>query len=253
MIAWLPNGAWYATLMRLVLALAALTLVPGPVYAQAATAKPVTTSRTGAQPAAPDTRTVEQRWEGSRHGEFLRRIVPPYLTPATLPEPQSRGARLTAQYCVQCHYLASPAMHHAEKWPAIIARMAPRMHGKGNMGALMKDLMADMQAPSPDEVREMVSYHQKYSKPALLPSAVPEADTRVAHAFTQACSQCHALPKPDAYARAQWPAIVRRMEHNMAWMNRVVGSKPDGQGDPREPQYRAEEIMRYLQKYAKDR
>ena len=46
---------------------------------------------------------------------------------------------------------------------------------------------------------------------------------------------------------AEWPAVVARMERNMAWMNRVVGN----QTDPREPQLRIEEILEFLQKYAR--
>jgi hypothetical protein len=37
------------------------------------------------------------------------------------------------------------------------------------------------------------------------------------------------------------------MEQNMAWMNRVVGNQPD----PREPQLRVDEILWFLQKYAR--
>jgi nitrate/TMAO reductase-like tetraheme cytochrome c subunit len=224
----------------------------GGTYAAICTALTLTWPSAFAQVPAPDVKTVEQRWERSTHNEFLRRIVPPYLTPQTLPEPQSRGAKLTAQYCVQCHYVAAPAMHHAEKWPAVISRMAPRMHGKGNMGALMKDLMADMQAPTEEELRVMVAYHQKHAKKAIAPSAAPEPATRVGEAFVQACSQCHALPDPRAYRKEQWPAIVRRMDDNMGWMNRVIGSKPNGRSDPREPQYRTDEIIAYLQRHAKN-
>jgi hypothetical protein len=37
------------------------------------------------------------------------------------------------------------------------------------------------------------------------------------------------------------------MEQNMAWMNRVVGT----QRDPTEPQLRLDEILGFLQKYAR--
>jgi hypothetical protein len=37
------------------------------------------------------------------------------------------------------------------------------------------------------------------------------------------------------------------MERNMQWMNRVVGS----QRDPREPQLRIDEIVRFLQRHAR--
>jgi len=41
------------------------------------------------------------------------------------------------RYCVQCHNLPNPAMHHAGKWPGIVERMVLRMHGRGNLGTLM--------------------------------------------------------------------------------------------------------------------
>ena len=54
-------------------------------------------------------------WSQSPHGKMLERILPPSIEPRELPEPGSEGARLTARYCVQCHYLPSPQMHTAEK------------------------------------------------------------------------------------------------------------------------------------------
>src|SRR5688572_6243779 len=80
-------------------------------------------------------------WSKSPHGRMLERILPPSIEPAQLPEPNSEGARLTARYCVQCHYLPSPQMHTADKWNTIVVRMVWRMQGKGNMGALMKEMM----------------------------------------------------------------------------------------------------------------
>ena len=94
-----------------------------------------------ADPDAP-MRAARERWQRSPHGEMLTRIIPPYLEPSGLPEPGSLGARLTTRYCVQCHNLASPAMHDAGKWPAIVGRMLPRMRGHGNMGPVQSLLAA---------------------------------------------------------------------------------------------------------------
>jgi hypothetical protein len=55
------------------------------------------------------------------------------------------------------------------------------------------------------------------------------------------------LPDPRRHTAAEWPAVVARMEQNMTWMNRVVGNQPD----PREPQLRVDEILWFLQKYAR--
>lgn len=188
------------------------------------------------------------RWEYSTHGEMLRRILPPTTDPAQLPEPASRGARLTVQYCVQCHNLAPPAMHHAAKWPAIVNRMVPRMQGKGNMGTIMKDLMMDVAAPDPAEIAAITAYLQKHAQQRLDAAALPEANkTQVWVSYVQACSQCHVAPDPRRHTRDEWPQVVARMEKNMEWMNRVVGSR----ADPREPQYRSDEIVAYLQRYAR--
>jgi hypothetical protein len=46
---------------------------------------------------------------------------------------------------------------------------------------------------------------------------------------------------------AEWPAVVARMQENMQWMNRVVGSQPV----PGEPQLRVEAIVDFLQRHAR--
>ena len=55
------------------------------------------------------------------------------------------------------------------------------------------------------------------------------------------------LPDPRRHTASEWPAVVERMEKNMKWMNRVVGSRPE----PDEPQLRVEEINAFLVKYAR--
>lgn len=188
------------------------------------------------------------RWEQSTHGEMLRRIIPPVIEPAQLPEPKSRGARLTAQYCVQCHHLAPPAMHHAAKWPAIVARMTPRMEGRGNLGVTMKELMANVRAPGAAETRVISAYLQKHAQKFVAQAALPEAGkTRAWTSYVQACAQCHIAPDPQRHRAAEWPRVVARMEQHMTWMNRVEGSR----SNPVEPHYRSEEIAAYLQRYAR--
>jgi hypothetical protein len=70
-----------------------------------------------------DIAEARKRWAESPHGPMLERILPPTFEAAQLPERGARGARLTIQYCVQCHNLPNPAMHHAAKWPTIVERM----------------------------------------------------------------------------------------------------------------------------------
>jgi cytochrome c5 len=195
-------------------------------------------------------RSVEearQRWAESPHGQMLERILPPTFAPAQLPQPDSRGAALVVQYCVQCHNLPSPAMHNAAKWPGIVDRMVVRMRGRGNMGELMKDMMAGVQAPTDEETRILVAYLRQNSQRALDPRKYPDVDTPAAQSFRLACQQCHVLPDPQRHTAQQWPAIVERMERNMLWMNRVVGS----QRNPFEPQLRTDEIIRFLQRHAR--
>jgi len=190
---------------------------------------------------------AKQRWAKSPHGPMLERILPPGFEPAQLPAPESDGARLTLRYCVQCHNLPNPAMHHAEKWPKVVNRMVERMRGRGNLGRLMADMMGGVEAPDDAEVLQLVAYLQRYAQTPLDPKFVPEAYLPEGEPFRLACNQCHVLPDPRRYTASEWPAIVERMERNMAWMNRVVGSKPV----PGEPQLRIDEINAFLARHAR--
>jgi hypothetical protein len=190
---------------------------------------------------------AKKRWSESPHGPMLERILPPTFEARQLPEPESPGARLTLQYCVQCHNLPNPAMHHAARWPGIVNRMVPRMEGRGNMGILMADMMAGVKAPSTEETKVLIAYLRKYAQKPLDPKKVPEAFTSAGEAFRLACNQCHTLPDPQRYTAKEWPAVVARMQENMEWMNRVVGTKPI----PGEPQLRIEDINAFLARYAR--
>lgn len=190
---------------------------------------------------------ARQRWADSPHGPMLERILPPTFEPAQLPQPASRGAALVVQYCVQCHNLPNPAMHDAAKWPKVVERMVLRMRGQGNMGELMKEMMAGVQAPTDEEARQLLAYLRQNSQRALDARMYPDVESPAAQSFRLACNQCHVLPDPRRHTAREWPAVVQRMERNMQWMNRVVGS----QRDPREPQLRIDEIVRFLQRHAR--
>lgn len=178
---------------------------------------------------------------------MLERIIPPGFTPAMLPEPKSAGAILTRRYCVQCHNLANPAMHDVRRWPSVVARMVPRMEGKGNMGKLMADMMAGVEAPSPTDEQVIVAYHRKHAQRPLDPKKLPDVNMPAGESFRVACSQCHVLPDPLRHTAVEWPLVVARMQKNMEWMNRVVGSKPD----PGEPQLKIEDINSFLIRHAR--
>lgn len=190
---------------------------------------------------------ARKRWEASPHGPMLERILPPTFAASQLPEPGAPGARLVVRYCVQCHNAPNPAMHHAQKWPTVVQRMVLRMEGNGNMGTLMAEMMAGVRAPSEENTRILVAYLQKHAQTALDPKRYPEAYLPSGEAFRLACNQCHVLPDPQRYTAQEWPRVVARMQENMAWMNRVVGSKPV-RG---EPQLRIDEINAFLRKYAR--
>ena len=191
--------------------------------------------------------SAKRRWAESPHGPMLERILPPTFEASALPEPQSRGAALTMRYCVQCHNLPNPAMHHAAKWPSIVERMVDRMEGRGNLGVVMADMMAGVQAPAAQETAALVAYLQKHAQKPLDARRYPEAFQPSGEAFRLACNQCHVLPDPQRHTAAEWRAVVARMQQNMQWMNRVVGTRPV----PGEPQLRVEEINAFLARYAR--
>ena len=190
---------------------------------------------------------AKRRWAESPHGPLLERILPPTFERRQLPEPRSRGAQLVLRYCVQCHNLANPAMHDAGRWPAVIERMLPRMEGKGNMGKLMAEMMVGVEAPSPGETQAIVAYHRKHALQPLDAKKLPQVNSSSAESFRLACAQCHALPDPRMHTPKEWPAVVARMQKNMDWMNRVVGSKPV----PGEPQLKIDEINAFLVRHAR--
>jgi hypothetical protein len=190
---------------------------------------------------------AKRRWAESPYGPLLERILPPTFEARQLPGPGSPGARLTIQYCVQCHNLPNPAMHRAAKWPVIVERMVLRMEGKGNLGRLMHEMMAGVKAPTPQEAQTLVAYLQRYGQKPLDPKKIPEAYRASGEPFRLACSQCHVLPDPERHTAEEWRAVVARMQENMEWMNRVVGTRPV----PGEPQLRVDEINAFLAKYAR--
>ena len=227
-----PPGQYNRRMPRIAVLVVAAALAAAPARAQEAT------------------RLVEQakrRWAESPHGPMLERILPPTFELRQLPERRSRGARLVVQYCVQCHNLPNPAMHHAAKWPPIFERMVVRMRGKGNLGELMHEMMAGVEAPSVDEASVLLAYLQKQSQRPLDPNKYPAVNLPEGQSFKLACQQCHVLPDPQRHKASEWPAVVARMEKNMEWMNRVVGNQPD----PREIQLKVEEINAFLVKYAR--
>jgi cytochrome c5 len=196
---------------------------------------------------ADDADRAKARWARSKHGPMLERILPPTFEAAQLPQPRSEGARLVRRYCVQCHNLPNPAMHDAQRWRPVLERMVLRMRGKGNLGVLMTEMMAGVEAPTDKEHDALLAYLRRHAQKALQPKAHPEVYAAEGESFRVACSQCHVLPDPKRYTAAQWPRVVARMQENMEWMNRVVGTQPV----PGEPQLRVKDIDAFLARHAK--
>ncbi len=197
--------------------------------------------------AADEVARARARWAESKHGPMLERILPPTFDPAQLPEPRGRGARLMLRYCVQCHNLPNPAMHDVKRWPSVVERMVLRMRGKGNMGVLMKDLMAGVEAPDDAEYQTLLAYLSRHAQKAIDPRRYPELVRPAGEAFRLACQQCHVLPDPARHSAKEWPRVVARVQENMEWMNRVGGSPPTAG----EPQLRVEDINAFLVRRAK--
>jgi cytochrome c5 len=197
--------------------------------------------------AADEMEDAKRRWAESPHGPLLERILPPTYDARDLPEPGSAGATLVRRYCVQCHNLPNPAMHNAAKWPGIVDRMVQRMEGRGNLGTLMSEMMAGVNAPTEQETRTLVAYLRRHAQRPLDPRRYPDVYQPEGEAFRLACSQCHVLPDPQRHTAAEWRTVVARMQENMAWMNRVVGTK----AVPGEPQLRVDEINAFLAKHAR--
>lgn len=194
----------------------------------------------------PNAATIQYRWAHSPHGRMLERILPPSIQPAQLPEPESAGAHLAARYCVQCHYLPNPQMHTAARWRPIIERMVWRMRGEGNMGTLMKEMMADVQAPTDSEAATLAAYLEKHAQKEIDPGH-PALRTTAGQMYSIACSQCHALPDPQRHTAREWPQVVQRMRGHMAWANTVVGISELRTN----PVLETTEIVRLLQHYAR--
>lgn len=185
------------------------------------------------------------RWEGSPQAGWMARILPPSVDAATLPDAGSHGAALLARYCVQCHHLPNPAMHHPDKWPKIVDRMVVRMRGYGNRGTQMKQMMGGLATPDEEELHMLIGYLRRNAQTPIDRARYPDLDTR-GRSFRDACAQCHVLPEPATRTAGEWRRVVSRMERNMAWMNRVTGSRPV----PGEPQLRVPDILAYLAAHA---
>jgi cytochrome c2 len=155
------------------------------------------------------------------HHEMTSGRFPQGLSPESLPDPDSRGARVLAHYCRQCHKLPSPAMHTPEEWPLVAARMFGRMRrmsGHGGMG---------VRSPTPPEREILVAYLQRHAiAPADL-DAIESSDSPGPTLFQRVCSGCHHPPDPRSHTAAEWPGVVERMQRHAENMAKPEISNSD--------------------------
>lgn len=155
-------------------------------------------------------------------GEMMRMMggrsmeLPVGIPASDLPEPAGWGAGLVATYCGQCHGIPSPRRHAAEDWEATARRMFRRMAHMEGMGGRMRGGRMDVEAPTAEEERAILTYLREHALRRVREADLPESDGR--EAFVQACSRCHALPDPLQRTSEEWPAVVERMRGHMARM-----------------------------------
>lgn len=142
----------------------------------------------------------------------IKRVaIPGGLTADTLPDAQSKGAKLFASYCSQCHSLPSPRMHSQSDWPMRFEKMMDHVR-------LLTGTAPDIKIPTGNEKQEIVSYLQKMGFIGLAEYAPLLAEPE---GFNVAwyCSACHAVPDPIQFpakdaaqlSAKEWHLVVDRM------------------------------------------
>lgn len=164
--------------------------------------------------------------------------LPPGIEPEKLPESQSSGAKLLAQYCTQCHSLPSPGMHSAQVWQSVVERMNQRMRMMSSRN--MMGMMHDIDAPTGGELEMLITYLKKNAQKPIDKSQYEDLNSLAGRSFEAVCSQCHVLPDPKQHTVDEWPAVVQRMKQNMTIMGKSV---PDDKA--------VEMILGFLQKHAR--
>jgi hypothetical protein len=136
--------------------------------------------------------------------------LPPPMAAADLPDPQSQGAQLTAQYCGgACHSIPAPSAHSATDWPVVLRRMWLRAG----------QLDTTLHAPVPDHAQRIVISEYLIAN-ALKISTGNLPDHPGRDQYVAACSRCHALPDVRQHSAPDWVAVVRRMNTRMETMLR---------------------------------
>lgn len=131
--------------------------------------------------------------------------MPVALAATELPDPESQGAQLTAQYCAQaCHGIPAPSSHSANDWAVVLRRMWLRMSSL--------DSVYQIAVPTAGERVVVLDYLLANSlqvTAGLLPDAPGKA------LFASKCGACHGLPDIRQHSADDWVAVVRRMNGRM--------------------------------------
>ena len=97
-----------------------------------------------------------------------------------------------------------------------------------------------VRAPSAEELEILLAYLQEHAQKPLT-ADYPDLNSPAGHAFRGTCTQCHALPDPTQHTAAEWPAVVGRMQRNMAIMGKPVPNPAT-----------IREIVGFLQRHARE-
>jgi cytochrome c5 len=133
-------------------------------------------------------------------------LPPAGVTPADLPDAESQGANLVAQYCAYCHDLPTPGSHSATDWPRYMRRMWVRTEG----------LHESYEIPVPTRGERQIMLQYMMDHALQVSSELPAVAGR--DFFTQTCGDCHELPDPKQHSPDDWVAVVRRMMDHMQTM-----------------------------------
>ncbi len=182
-------------------------------------------------------------------------LMPEGLKKEQMPDPNSEGAKLTVQYCSQCHGIPYPAGHSASDWVVIMRKMmllTQQSEDLGSRGGMMGGMrrgmmrrrnmpmgMMSAKVPTQTEQKEILSYLQANSLKTIEENELPDLSGSQTEEFKNSCSRCHALPSPYQHTAEQWPAVVERMRKRMKDYNMAAITDEEGNS-----------IIKYLQTVA---
>jgi hypothetical protein len=71
-----------------------------------------------------------------------------------LPDPDSAGAKLVSNYCVQCHATPSPSLFTSAEWGHVVGRMHVRIEGR----------VTPIETPSDEEMKTILAYMKQHAR-----------------------------------------------------------------------------------------